>query len=182
MKKKILSLMAFLFLSSSMFAQLGVDVTDKYLTNAGFDEDISLTAAGTAAKGTDDGSAWTPNSSGGYDGMAVQIKGWTKLYNYSAPKWLIMASLPYDYDPSTKYKAPERPLEANTPDNTGVLRLTAGWGGRVGYKQKVEVPAGKYRLTYSITNREVFYRYEICGVVGKLVAVSIVNGNQAVVL
>lgn len=153
MKKKILSLMAFLFLSSSMFAQLGVDVTDKYLTNAGFDEDISLTAAGTAAKGTDDGSAWTPNSSGGYDGMAVQIKGWTKLYNYSAPKWLIMASLPYDYDPSTKYKAPERPLEANTPDNTGVLRLTAGWGGRVGYKQKVEVPAGKYRLTYSITNR-----------------------------
>lgn len=152
MKKTFLSLAAALMLLTSAHAQTGVDVTSKYLTNAGFDEDISMTTAGSAAKGTEDGSAWTANSAGSYDGFIAQVSGWTALSKSTAPKWLYMGILPYDYESTSKWKTPLRPTEVNYTDNKGTLLLKAGWGGTVGYRQKVMLPAGHYRLTYYVIN------------------------------
>lgn len=123
----------------------------------------------TSADGT--GYAWggisaNKRSDGltGWNGFFGQIKGWTAANgnSNSVAEWTYFGSVPYTMgetsvpiaDNGTGYlTAPAtKPDEAQGDDNTGFLYLRAGWGGWATYTQNVQVPVGKYTLSYYVYN------------------------------
>src|SRR5574344_2299218 len=96
--KKLLFLLSFLLLNISIgFADV-IDVTDQYIVNPGFDEDISFNADGTTTKTAADGSLLNYNTGGDYDGFSFSVKGWKSIYQTNGgtkPNGQFEAIVPY---------------------------------------------------------------------------------------
>lgn len=129
--KHILALGAFVLLAANAFSQ--TDVTDLYLTNAGFDDNSSWQTVNMAAGST-------PNS--------AEVAGW-KLVESAA--W--SSSATFGYGSAGQANGVSTP--ATGPDGSasgGALGISTGWGGRICYEQPIALPAGKYRITYAAYN------------------------------
>lgn len=121
-----------------LFAVLGVgnlsaqtDVTDTYLTNAGFDDSGSWITGDIGQTTTNAASSWKASSSGDtwWYGGAVGYGSSLKVNSVTPP--------------------------ATNPDGTtegGALGISAGWGCTVTYTQEVTLPAGVYTLSYAAYN------------------------------
>lgn len=115
--------------ASSLTAQ--TDVTDTYLTNAGFDDESGWITGNIGQATAHAATGWTATSSGDtwWYGGAVSY-GSSLTINSVAP-------------PATN---PEGKAEG------GALGLSAGWGCTVKYTQEVTLPAGVYTLSYKAYN------------------------------
>lgn len=121
-----------------LFAVLGVgnlsaqtDVTDTYLTNAGFDDESGWITGNIGQTTVNATTGWTSSSSGDtwYYGGAVNYGSSFTVNNVTPP--------------------------ATNPDGVaegGALGLSAGWGCTVAYKQEVTLKAGVYILSYKAYN------------------------------
>ncbi len=87
------------------------------------------------------------------NGFWGQMAGWelTTTATYPNCEWSYYGAIPYSLgatavpigDDSDQFLiVPEKPEALNTDDNTGVLMLSAGWGGSATYSQTVYLPAG----------------------------------------
>lgn len=108
--KKLLLVMMGALMGLPSFAQ-EVDMTSS-IQNPGFDEDISFTNEGKAAKPVtevattsasswqkaEDGSIYTWNVEGwnSWNGFITRIKGWEVTNTSEKPEWVYFGSLPYD--------------------------------------------------------------------------------------
>ena len=108
--KKLLLVMMGALMGLPSFAQ-EVDMTSS-IQNPGFDEDISFTNEGKAAKPVtefatssasswqkaEDGSIYTWNVEGwnSWNGFITRIKGWEVTNTSENPEWVYFGSLPYD--------------------------------------------------------------------------------------
>jgi hypothetical protein len=128
LEKQLLATLALVALSPSAWAD---DVTDTYLTNAGFDDEKSFETADVAGN-TDpvavDG--WTVSETGAWGASATFAFGSAYQLNGA--------------------NVPVTDVDGNTAG--GVLGLSAGWGAARVYKQAVTLPAGIYTLTYKAYN------------------------------
>ena len=107
------------------------DVTNTYLTNAGFDDNSSWITGNVAQATTKAAKGWTATSSGDtwWYGGAVNYGSSCTVNSVTPPA-----------------KNPEGNADG------GALGLSAGWGCTVTYKQEVTLPAGVYTLSYKAYN------------------------------
>ena len=129
-----------------LFAMLGVgtlsaqtDVTNKYLTNAGFDtdftHDINATGDYTSVNGT---------------GNQAEVSSWTR-YSGNTTGW--SASATFQYGTKATFVGNNIPSKGQDGSaNGGCLGIYSAWGGPVGYTQEVTLPAGVYTLSYAYYN------------------------------
>ena len=125
-------------LFSTLIAVLGVqmlsaqiDVTNQYLTNAGFDDNNSW-ITGNVAQAT-----------------IKAAKGWTATF--SGDTWWYGGAVNYGSSYTVNGVTPP----TKNPDGNaegGALGISAGWGCTVTYKQEVTLPAGVYTLKYKVYN------------------------------
>src|SRR5574344_406189 len=159
--KKLLFLLSFLLLNISIGFADDIDVTDQYIVNPGFDEDISFNADGTTTKTAADGSLLNYNTGGYYDGFSFSVKGWKSIYQTNGgtkPNGQFEAIVPYSL--STAIKVGKytiatpltKPSAFNVDTNTGMMFIRAGWSAKVGYQQVCVMPCAKYRIEYYIRN------------------------------
>ena len=131
MKKTYFILWVLLLFAANAMAQ--TDVTSIYLTNAGFDDSSSWQSGNMP-------STENPNS--------AEVTGW-KLTTSAG--WSSSAAFGY----GTTGQANGAEVPANGPDGNnsgGALGISTGWGGKICYEQQVELPAGKYRISYTAYN------------------------------
>ena len=115
--------------ASSLTAQ--TDVTDTYLTNAGFDDE----------------SGWITGNIG--QATVHAAIGWTATS--SGDTWWYGGAIGYGSSLTVNSVTPP----ATNPEGTvegGALGLSAGWGCTVKYTQEVTLPAGVYTLSYKAYN------------------------------
>ncbi len=117
------------------------DVTDTYLTNAGFDADAVYVTGGTETIATaDPGNLWT-------------VTGWEAT---SAPSWSAGGTFEFGWAGTfNSISTPESGYNGETGTGEGVMGLTAGWGGTITYKQDLTLPIGKYALVVAETLRGI---------------------------
>ena len=128
--KKLL-LMLFALITTGAWAQ--TDVTNQYITNAGFDTESDFQTSNVATGGSNqrkDVTGWTNSGGDTYStgaaigfGTSGQING---------------ASLPSTNE--------------NGTTTGGALCLNAAWASQVWYTQNVTLPAGNYAMTFAVNN------------------------------
>lgn len=149
MKKKLLTrlMMLWTFCMSIAFVQAQTDVTNLYLTNAGFDEEPVTFLKDTDSK--------NPNAVRiGETGWVYTIAGWTNesIIGNNAVQ---IASAEYGVT-----SASGEGLNGTTPPtadkNGGVtgasLHMSAGWGDDAIITQAVNLAEGRYELSYEVYN------------------------------
>ncbi|MFC0877334.1 LamG-like jellyroll fold domain-containing protein [Saccharicrinis sp. FJH2] len=125
--------------SAQLIAQ--TDVTDTYLTNAGFDINCNyLATADSTNLGTTDGST-----------NVDSVSSWNK----QVTGWSAASSFEYGY-PGTLNSpgpVPATAFDGTTTGGThGCLGVSVAWSGVVTYYQEVTLPAGSYKLSYNAFN------------------------------
>ena len=130
MKQKLLILWAFLLTSLGAMSQ--TDVTDLYLTNAGFDDSSSWQSGNIAAGGS---------------ANPVNVAGWTQA---SSAAWSSSGAI--GFGTSGQINGVTVPSTGYNGSTGGALGISTGWGGVCQYTQDVTLPAGKYRISYAIYN------------------------------
>ena len=129
--KKTYLLWIFLLITANVYPQ--TNVTDIYLTNAGFDDSSSWQSVNMESLNS-------PNS--------AEVTGWTLV---SSAPWSSSATFGY----GSTGMANGAPVPSAGPDGSttgGALGISTGWGGEIRYEQQVTLPAGKYRISYSVYN------------------------------
>ncbi len=142
MKRKLISLIfSGLVGCLSLLQAQEVDVTNTYLTNAGFDSDCNYKAADAAS-----------NLATSTDGSTVlAVSGWTQ----QSSGWSAGATFEYGF--AGTLNAPGNiPTTAadgvTTGAGYGALGVCAAWTGSVSYSQNVTLPAGSYKIKYNAYN------------------------------
>lgn len=109
-------------------ASAQTDVTDQYLTNAGFD------------------AGWTTSDIDA--GTVGNVEGWSGTS--SGDKWYYGGAIGY----ASGVKVNSATLSAGPDGSTsgGALALSAGWGCTVRYTQPVTFAPGRYRISYKAYN------------------------------
>lgn len=130
-------------LSMLLGASAQTDVTDQYLTNAGFDEASDFVSSVVYTYASD------ANNNGGVS-SCQQVTGWTADATGDAK-----AGGAFRYGSGyglsgTAYVVPETDAEGHATG--GALGLAGCWGNGVGYSQNVKLPAGLYRISYKVYN------------------------------
>ena len=111
-------------------AQAQTDVTNTYLTNAGFDDSSSWITANVSQP------------------AAVNVTGWTTPASAS---W--SASATADFGSSYTINGNTVPISNSTGTTSGgCLYLRLGWNANYAYTQSVSIPAGFYKLSYMVYN------------------------------
>lgn len=118
------------FFVPSAWAQ--TDVTDLYLTNAGFDDSSSWQSDNIAASG---------------EANSKSLGGWTLVK--SAP-WSSSGAL--GFGTSGQINGASIPNMSYNGSTGGALGISTGWGGICQYTQQVTLPPGKYRISYAAYN------------------------------
>ena len=141
MKKLTLLFLMSLFTMQEVVAQ--TDVTDKYLTNAGFDVEADFVSSIVYTYASD------ANQYGGVS-SCQSVTGWTAdatgdgkaggSFRYGSGFGLA----------GNDYKVPSTDAQGNSLG--GALGLAGCWGNAVGYSQALTLPAGTYRISYSVYN------------------------------
>lgn len=141
MKKLTLLFLMSLFTMQEVVAQ--TDVTDKYLTNAGFDVEADFVSSIVYTYASD------ANQYGGVS-SCQPVTGWTAdatgdgkaggSFRYGSGFGLA----------GNDYKVPSTDAQGNSLG--GALGLAGCWGNAVGYSQALTLPAGTYRISYSVYN------------------------------
>lgn len=134
--KKILLSLTLLFASVAIVYSNGalLDLTDVYLTNADFSDDVHNKAT--------DGTNYFGN-----DGTFDDVAGWDRE-KYG---WGVAATYSYGHEYTLHDKAvPVSDSEGNTEGAT--LGVVNAWGGWVKYTQSVVLPAGNYEVIYNVYN------------------------------
>ena len=141
MKKLTLLFLMSLFTMQEVAAQ--TDVTDKYLTNAGFDVEADFVSSIVYTYASD------ANQYGGVS-SCQPVTGWTAdatgdgkaggSFRYGSGFGLA----------GNDYKVPSTDAQGNSLG--GALGLAGCWGNAVGYSQALTLPAGTYRISYSVYN------------------------------
>ncbi len=119
-------------------AQEGTDVTDKYLQNAGFDNNPTATDeswAGTERMYLPE--SWTLTNSIGSWGRCITV-------NYG----ITFSSLP---DVFNSVQPPASDI--NEESNGAVFMMSGSWGSTIQLGQAVTLPGGKYELQYEVINQ-----------------------------
>lgn len=140
MKKTFIStIIAFVYIS--LIAQ--TDVTESYLTNAGFDINCNYVAANSSET-----SIPTTNNSAS---NSNEISGWTRPV---LEEWLAAASFEYGFAGTfnTVTVPSVAPDGVNAGSGYGCLGMSVGWGLELAYTQEVTLPAGAYTLIYDVYN------------------------------
>lgn len=120
-------LLAILLCLAATGLKAQTDVTSQYLTNAGFDDSSSWTTATVGQNTKANVQGWTPESTGDtwFYGAAVAATGGPQVNGSSAPGGTCQG---------------------------GALALSVGWGCTLAYKQHVDLPAGRYRISFKVSN------------------------------
>lgn len=107
------------------------DVTDEYLTNAGFDLPADYTPSiGTGRTNHKAVTGWQTTSDDANGCSAVmQLGSGNTLNGQSVPQ-----------------------RGHNGKATGGALGMNQGWGARIAYTQTTRLPAGTYRMSYAVTN------------------------------
>lgn len=121
------------------------DVTNTYLTNAGFDISCNYLYDATAGN--------LVSANGGAN--IKDVSGWTKgtIGDNSAA-----ATFEYGYAGTLNLSGTTGYIPATGPDGTttgsghGTLGVSAAWGATVTYNQNVTLPAGTYKIRYTAKN------------------------------
>lgn len=114
-------------------ASAQTDVTDQYLTNAGFDDSSSWQSENITT-------AATANSK--------EIAGWTLA---SSAAW--SSSAAFGFGGSGQINSADIPATGSDGTSTGgCLGISTGWGGICQYTQNVTFLPGKYRISYAAYN------------------------------
>lgn len=117
--------------ASSLTAQ--TDVTDTYLTNAGFDDE----------------SGWATSNVGVTSGGNMQaIPGWTS----KTVGWSSAATFGYGNGQVNGSSVPS--TGPNESSNGGAFGFSGSWNADITYTQAVTLPAGVYTLSYKIYNAQ----------------------------
>ncbi len=116
------------------------DITETYLSNAGFDTSCNYLTGGTGTVATAD------------PGNTHTVTGWTIELS---PAWSAGATFEYGWsgDFNGTSVPANGPDEATGSDN-GALGLTAGWSGTVSFTQEVTLPTGRYGIVYAVLFKE----------------------------
>jgi hypothetical protein len=132
LKRLIVASVALAALSPGVWAD---DVTDTYLTNAGFDDESSFATADVA---------------GAKDINKMQsVSGWSAFTD--AAGWVASATVPVGSTINVNgVTAPTKKMDGTV--SGGVLGLAIGWGCNIGYTQSVTLSAGFYTLKYAAYN------------------------------
>lgn len=144
MKNKIFFFLGLLLASLGIMAQ--TDVTNQYLTNAGFDEETDFVGSVVYTYASD------ANNNGGVS-SCQQVTGWSAdavgdakaggVFHYGSGYGLS----------GTSYIVPAADAEGHAVG--GALGLAGCWGNSIGYYQEVNLPAGLYRISYKVYNAGV---------------------------
>ena len=120
-------------ISFQSFAQ--DDVTNTYLTNAGFDINCNYLTGGTDTVATAD------------PGNTHDVSGWTIA---STPVWSAAATFEYGWDGDFNGSSiPSVGSDGASGSGEGALGISVGWSGQVAYTQQVTLPAGSYSIEFA---------------------------------
>ncbi len=135
MNKVLRTALSFVSMAVVMAATAQVDITDKVLTNAGFDDSSSWTATNVAAGAT---------------ANSLAVAGWT-VANSAA--W--SSSAAFGFGTEGQINGAQVPATNSLGlAEGGALGVSAGWGGTVAYAQTINVTllAGTYTISYKANN------------------------------
>ena len=131
MKRKLLLAALFVVSAFGFNAKAQTDVTDTYLTNAGFD----------------DATCWTTGNINA-SGAANKVNGWTANGGVA---WTYGTSLGYGTNAQLN-SATAPSLNPQGVAEGGALALSVGWGGIISYTQEITLIPGEYTLAYKAYN------------------------------
>ncbi len=134
MKKCLLFSITALFVMCHMVAQQ--NVTDTYLTNAGFNSTLNYL------------SDYDETVASTNPGTMGEISGWT-----ASPliDWSIAGTYEYGWSgPFNDADVPTSGADGTTEAGQGALAFSVGWGNSISYSQNVTLPAGNYTLEYAM--------------------------------
>lgn len=141
MKRKLLkrlsSFVVLFFTLASYSAWADDDVTNTYLTNAGFDNSCYYTVDSVLNLATSSG------------GTSKSVSGWTTVTG----AW--SASATFEYGTSStlnSYQVPSSGSSSETGAGHGALGFASGWGNSIYYYQTITLPAGTYKLKTNVYN------------------------------
>jgi hypothetical protein len=122
------------WLAANVQSAAQTDVTDNYLTNAGFDVSFNYAAGATGELNS---------------GTLSEVSGWT---HGSASNSL---SATFQYGTAATFNGTRYSIPASGYDGAsgGCIVINAGWGATLAYTQAVTLPAGRYALVYAVNNR-----------------------------
>jgi len=156
MKQKLLSVVAFLGITTGAFAAVGDDLTSRFLTNADFSADQPITGYictydydmeknSATLYGMQPVAEWTANSptdntfvEGRSDGVNAKAAGVFAIGSEDA------------FLGGTQFIAPAQASDGSASGN--VLGFVAVWGAKAQYTQAVTLPAGAYRIIIPTCN------------------------------
>ncbi len=121
-----------ILISNLTLAQTYTDVTDTYLTNAGFNTNCNYTTGGTDAVATAD------------PGNMSTVNGWTIGGNAA---WSAAGTFEYGWNGTfNTISMPSSGYNGESGSGQGAIGFTVGWSGSIYYTQSITLPIGKYAI------------------------------------